>query len=48
MKKYSKDTYGLLYATMWMKKIISILFPQQLNDRGLIGVAKIETAKTPF
>ena len=30
-----------------MKKIFSVLFPQQLNDRGLMGVAEIGTTEMP-
>ena len=30
-----------------MKKNFSVLFPQQLHDRGSLGVAKIGTAKMP-
>jgi len=28
--------------------LFSVLFPQQLDDRGSIGVAKIETTEMPF
>ena len=45
-----KWRYGLLFAAMWKrntKKIFSVLFPQQLDDRGSMRVAKIWTNKTP-
>jgi len=35
---------------MWkrtMKKIFSVLFPQQLDDCGSMGMAKIGTTETP-
>ena len=45
MKKYSEDMAFclLLCGKRNAKKIFSVLFPQQLNDHGSIGVAKIWT-----
>ena len=31
-----------------MKKIFSVLFPQQLDNHGLMGVVKIGTTETPL
>jgi len=50
MKKNSEDSYGLLFATMWKrstKKILPVLFLQQLDDRGSMGVVKIGTDTMP-
>jgi len=44
MKKYSED---MAFCLLLCAKIFSVLFPQQLDDRESMGVAKIWTTKTP-
>ena len=50
MKKYNEDMAFCSLLRMWkknVKKIFSAQFPQQLDDRELMGVAKIWTNKAP-